>query len=214
MKECVLDQARFHAALDHLGARDPALAALRERHGTPLLWPRPPGFASLLRIVIEQQVSLASARAVFHRLQTLTGSLTPRGLLALTPEQLRASGLSRQKAAYCVELAQAVTERRLDLDAVAGLPDEAARTALLAVKGIGRWTADVYLLMALRRADVWPAGDLGLAVAVQELRRLPTRPGPSELEALGAPWRPWRGAAAWLLWHGYLRNRGLAAPGQ
>jgi DNA-3-methyladenine glycosylase II len=163
----------------------------------------------LVHIILEQQVSLASARAAFQKLQEAAGTLTPGKFLKFEPEELKRIGFSRQKAAYCRELAQVILNHELDLDNLSQLDDYSARSVLLKVKGIGPWTADIYLLMVLLRPDSWPSGDLALAVAVQELKNFHSRPAPEELERISHPWQPWRAVAARLLWFSYLRKRGL-----
>ena len=192
-----------------LAARDADLAALLHRWGPPPLWAREPGFPALILIILEQQVSLASARAAFNRLLAYATPLTPARFLQLDDETLRTVGFSRQKMAYARHLAQAIAGGEFDLDGLATLPDEAARAALMARKGIGPWTADVYLLMCLGRPDSWPVGDLGLLVAVQTVKRLARRPTAVEMVEIAEPWRPWRAVAARLLWHHYLSERGL-----
>ncbi len=194
----------FGRALAELGRWDPDIEAVVAAHGPPPMWAREPGFATLVHIVLEQQVSLASAKAAFDRLLAAVGTLTPAALLELDAGTLRRIGFSRQKTRYCRNVADAITEGGLDLDGLERLPDDQARTALVAITGIGRWTADIYLLMALRRPDVWPAGDLALAIAAQRVKGLSSRPSPPELEALGEPWKPWRAVAARVLWHHYL----------
>ncbi len=196
--------------LQWLAQVDPDLAGVLARLGPPPLWARPPGFPTLIHIILEQQVSLASARAAFERLLQARSPLTPEGFLTLDGETLRRIGFSRQKSAYCRGLAEQIILGKLDLEALEGLEDEAARERLVQVKGIGAWTADIYLLMALQRPDIWPSGDLALASAVQVVKRLPGRPNPAELEEIGRAWRPWRAAAARLLWHHYLSERGMS----
>jgi DNA-3-methyladenine glycosylase II len=168
------------------------------------MWEREPGFPTLVHIILEQQVSLASARAAFERLRAAASPLTPESLLSFDDVTLKRIGFSRQKAGYARGLATALLEGRVDLTAIAGMHDSAAHAALIGIKGIGPWSADIYLLMALRRPDIWPAGDLALAVAAQRLKRLPSLPAPAELAELGEAWRPWRAVAARLLWHYYL----------
>ncbi len=165
---------------------------------------REPGFATLIEIILGQQVSLASARATFDRLRAAASPLTPDRFRKLTDTKLRRIGFSRQKTAYGRELAQAILDGRLDLDAVGTMDDDEARATLTQIKGIGRWTADIYLLLVLRRPDVWPIADLALAVAAQRLKRLATCPSPAQLDRIGAAWKPWRSVAARLLWHDYL----------
>jgi DNA-3-methyladenine glycosylase II len=195
----------FGRAVSALIARDGDLAAIVSRHGRPRFWRRAPGFPTLVLTILEQQVSLASARAAYERvLDRVGGRLDPARLLGLSDEALRAAGCSRQKARYCRALAAAVECGDLPLDELDGLPDEEARARLQAVVGIGRWTADVYLLSALRRPDVWPAGDLALVVALQRVKGLPERPTSAAMTRAGEDWRPWRSVAARLLWHEYL----------
>jgi DNA-3-methyladenine glycosylase II len=197
----------LQAGVLHLAAVDPDLALIVRRHGHPPLWARPPGFATLTFIILEQQVSLASARAAFERLLAATGDLTPERFLRLDDGELLTIGFSRQKARYVRGLAIALVQDDLDLVAVDRLDDDAARDALTALPGIGPWTADIYLLLALGRPDVWPVGDLALVSAVAEVKRLAERPNADSLLALAEPWRPWRSVAARLFWHDYLSRR-------
>ena len=199
-----LDRERLAGAVEELARRDPDLAEVSGRFGVPPLWARRPGFSALVRIILEQQVSLASARAAFDRLRGAVDRLTPRGFLELDAATLRRVGFSRQKAAYCRALAAEIVEGRLRLAELARLGDEAAHERLTRLKGVGPWTADIYLLMALCRPDVWPRGDLALAKAAQRVKRLPSLPDGEELQAIAAAWRPWRAVAARLLWHDYL----------
>jgi DNA-3-methyladenine glycosylase II len=196
------------AAVEQLAAHDADLAGIVARHGPPPLWDREPGFPTLLHIVLEQQVSLASARAAFDRLRRAADPLTPAGFLALTDAELLAIGFSRQKARYGRALAEAIESGALDLDALSGLDDESVHRELQAIPGIGPWTSTIYLLMVLGRPDVWPAGDMALAAAVAEVKGLGHRPDSAEMTELGAAWRPWRSVAARLFWHDYLARRG------
>lgn len=199
-----LDETGYRKALSELAARDADLGRVYEILGPPPMWNREPGFATLVHIILEQQVSLASARACLNKLLAIVGELTPASLLALDDATLRAAGFSRQKTEYARILATALGSGALDLDEVAGMPDDEARECLMEIKGIGRWTADIYLLMALGRPDIWPAGDLALVVAAQRIKGFGARPTPEEFQRLGDPWRPWRSVAARLLWHHYL----------
>jgi DNA-3-methyladenine glycosylase II len=194
------------SAADTLTAQDPDLAGVIARFGYPPLWPREPGFPTLLKLILEQQVSLASAQAAYDRLLGVVGTLTPERLLALDDETLRAVGFSRQKARYARLLAEAVEIGSLDVDALPQLDDESVRTELQKITGIGPWTAEVYLLMALLRPDVWPRGDIALATAAQQVKGLPSRPSQTELHDLAEQWRPWRAVAARILWHQYLSS--------
>jgi DNA-3-methyladenine glycosylase II len=171
------------------------------------LWDRPAGFGTLVHIILEQQVSLASAQAAYDRLIVATDPLTPKRFLRLSDAELLAIGFSRQKARYGRALATALVDGSLDLDALADLDDEAAQQALEAIPGIGRWSSTIYLLMVLGRPDMWPVGDMALATAVGVAKGLPERPRPDELVVLGEAWRPWRSVAARLFWHDYLARR-------
>ena len=202
-----LDRALLRRAVAELAARDPDLAAVRRSFGVPPLWARRPGFSALVRIILEQQVSLASARAAFERLRGAVDRLTPRAFLELDAATLRRVGFSRQKAGYCRALAEEIVGGRLRLADLARMDDESAHERLTRLPGVGRWTADIYLLMALGRPDVWPRGDLALARAAQRVKGLPRRPDDDELAAMAEAWRPWRAAAARLLWHDYLSRR-------
>ncbi len=203
-----LSEEFFAQAVGELAQRDPDLARIVEKYGAPPLWVREPGFPTLVYIILEQQVSLASARALYQRLQEAVRAFTPARFLKLTEAEMRQLGFSRQKAHYTRLLADAIRRRQFDLRALHELHDDHAREKLIALKGIGRWTADIYLLSALRRPDIWPVGDLALATAVQEVKRLRLRPSPEKLEKMSAPWRPWRAVAARLFWHAYLSKRG------
>jgi len=205
----MLNKEVFSQGVRLLTDRDERLAEVVQNYGQPTLWVREPGFPTLVYIILEQQVSLASAKAAFDRLQAAVKPLTPRGFLKLNDAELLRIGFSRQKTLYTRLLAESLARRHFDLRYLHDLPDDSAHKMLVAFKGIGRWTADIYLLSALRRPDIWPTGDLALATAVQEVKRLRKRPSPEKLEALSAPWRPWRAVAARLFWHAYLCKRGL-----
>lgn len=196
----------FNRGLMVLASVDSDLANILETLGTPPIWVREAGFSSLLRIILEQQVSLASAKAVFNRLCAAVVTLTPENFLTLDDVQLREIGFSRQKSLYCRGLAEAITSGQLDLNQLDKMDETAIRTELKRLKGIGDWTVDIYLLMALQRPDVFPKGDLALIIATQQIKKLTTRPTPVQLEAIAQNWRPWRAVAARLLWHYYLNN--------
>ena len=203
-----MDDRRFARTVAELTAHDRNLAALVAAHGIPPLWLRPPGFASLVLFILEQQVSLASAAAAYGKVLDRLGAMEPQALVATTPEELRADGVSRQKDRYLRSLASAVVAGELDLAALDALPDDEVRRALTALPGIGRWTADVYLLACLGRPDLWPVGDRALQVAAAEALGLEVVPDQAALELLGERWRPHRSTAARRLWHGYLVRRG------
>ena len=211
-----LTEADLPAAVDVLAARDPSLATIAARFGVPPLWAREPGFPTLVHLILEQQVSLGSAKAAFDRLVVATGRPTPVAFLALDDAELLAIGFSRQKARYARALATAVISGDLDLDALANLDDHEVDRRLMALPGIGPWTATIYRLMVLLRPDAWPAGDIALAQAVAETRGLDARPTPDELRVIAEAWRPWRAVAARMLWHHYLSLRAerKVAPGR
>jgi DNA-3-methyladenine glycosylase II len=201
------EAARLHQQALQLAQRDPALQGILERYGLPPYWQRPSGFAGLLRIILEQQVSLASAKAAYDRLVLLLPELTPEAFLSLSDDALRQAGFSRQKTAYSRILAAAILNGDLDLDALTLQDDETVRAALIRLKGIGHWTVDVYLLLALRRPDVWPVQDLGLIGGVQRAYGLNAPPSREELLALGERFRPYRSTATRLFWHRYLSGK-------
>jgi len=186
--------------------RDAAMARAFRIAGRPVSRVRPPGFASLLRIIVNQQVSQHAGQAIWRRLEDGLGEVSPESILGSPALRLCGFGLSRAKARYARALAGMIVNGELDLDRLRRLDDDAARAELTRVPGIGRWTADIYLMFALGRPDVWPSGDLALAVAAGRLLGRKRRPTPKQLEAIGNAWRPWRTAAALMLWHFYRRR--------
>jgi DNA-3-methyladenine glycosylase II len=202
-----LTQRRLNAAARRLAARDPDLAAILRSRGTPPLWDRPAGFASLVRIILEQQVSLASARALEARLVSVLGPHTPEAFLGRGERGLRRLGLTRQKARYCCGLARAVRWRDIDLEGLASLDDETVAETLTRLDGVGPWTAQIYLLMVLLRPDVWPRGDLALVAALQEVKGMRRAPSVRRAAAIAETWRPYRSVAARMLWQEYLARR-------
>ena len=207
-----LDEASLARGVRALSKVDEDLARVARAYGTPPMWEREPGFPALVLTILEQQVSLASARVAFERLLARAPRLTPRTFLALDDAALRAAGFSRQKALYCRLAARSIIEGHLDLDALERLEDDAARATLVALKGVGPWTAEIYLLRCLGRPDAWPSGDLALQLAAREVKRLDARPTPAELDALAERWRPLRAVAARILWSHYLNRAGRNAP--
>jgi DNA-3-methyladenine glycosylase II len=205
-----LNEENLAAACQQLIAADRDLAFIFLTYGTPPLWRREASFATLVHIILEQQVSLASALSAFNRLREKVGEITPENVLRLTDEELKACYFSRQKTVYARELAQAVSRGTLDLTALELLPDAEVRTELKKIKGIGDWTADIYLLMALRRADVMPKGDLALHVAYKKLKNRALAPSSDDFQRIAEKWKPFRAVAARLLWHFYLSARKAA----
>lgn len=192
---------------DALAAADPLFAIVVKKYGPPPLWDRPAGFVTLLNIILEQQVSLASAKACFDKLEAWLGDVTPRGLLALTDAELKTIGFSRQKTAYARHLAEAVLAGTVDLDRLTHLPDAEVKAELIKLKGVGEWTSDIYLLMAMLRPDVMPRGDIALHEAYRRLSGGDRRPASDEFVAMAVKWAPYRSVAARLLWHYYLSER-------
>ncbi|MEO7971488.1 MAG: DNA-3-methyladenine glycosylase 2 family protein [bacterium] len=190
-----------------LAGRDKNLGAILKQHGPPPLWARKPGFATLVQIILEQQVSLASAASLFARLNKSVIPFQPAQMLLLGEPHLKSLGLTRQKTAYCLHLSQLLNEKHLNLSQLSRGSDEDAKARLMEVKGIGSWSADIYLLLALRRPDIWPASDLALAIAAKQLMELKVRPGPDELNKISERWRPFRSVAARMLWQYYLAER-------
>lgn len=202
-----LSRRSLLAGVRTLAATDPAIAASVERFGPPPLWAREPSFATLVHLILEQQVSLASALAAFERLRLETGDVTPATFLRLDDVTLRQIGFSRRKTGYVRHLALSLSDG-FDLAALQRLPDDDVRRELMGLRGIGRWTADVYLTMCLLRPDVWPHGDQALATGAMELLGLADRPAFEELPAIAERWRPLRAVAARIVWHHYLGLRG------
>jgi len=203
-----LNRASLLAGVHELAARDKRLARIVDEYGPPPLWARPRGFPTLARIILEQQVSLASAAALYAKLDLqLAGEVTPARVLEAGESALLSLGFTRQKARYVVGLALQLESGAVSLERVSRMPDAQASQALVQIPGIGPWTAGVYLLMALRRPDVWPPGDLGLHKSMAELRGLRAVPTSDQAAAFAMRWRPWRAVAARLLWHSYLSRR-------
>ncbi len=206
-----LDEMTLRSRSEWLAKRDEALARVLINYGYPPLWNREPSFATLVHIILEQQVSLASANATFRRLQQQVSLLTPEAFLQLSDETLRAVGFSRQKMAYARHLAESILREELHLPSLAHLPDEGVRKALKRIRGIGDWTADIYLSECLLRPDILPRGDIAMQEAFRVLKDLPYRPAHVELEEKTIHWRPWRSVGTRMLWHFYLCERGRQA---
>lgn len=212
----VLNEQKLIAACEKLAGADVDLAFIYRTYGAPPLWKREAGFATLVHIILEQQVSVASALAAFNKLKEKLGAVTPENVLLLSDEELKAAYFSRQKTVYARELARAVVGKQLNLQRLEDLPDADVKSELKKIKGVGDWTADIYLLMALLRPDVMPRGDLALHVAWQRLKRLENRLSADEFLRIAERWQPFRAVAARLLWHFYLSDnsfrRGAAKP--
>jgi len=207
-----LDSAGLLRGVEVLAAKDPDLAAISKQFGPPPLWDRPAGFPALIRIILEQQVSLASAEAAYKRLIKAANPLIPGRFLEFSDTKLKAIGFSRQKAGYGRVLAQALLQGDLNLVQLETMDNSAVITELTKLKGIGVWTADIYLLMVLLRPDVWPRGDIALAVSMQRVKGLQERPDNERMAAISKAWKPWRSVAARLLWHFYLSEKRARTP--
>ncbi|WP_300598967.1 DNA-3-methyladenine glycosylase 2 family protein [Niabella sp.] len=194
----------FKRICNQLAQKDAHLAGVLATYGHPPMWTRPNSFESLVHIILEQQVSLASALAALKKLQEYTGHISPETILTLSDETLRACYVSRQKAGYIRGLAAAITSRTIDLNAMHQLPDAVIREKLTALKGIGNWTVDVYLMFVLQRADIFPSGDLAAVNALKRLKALDKDTPKEALLAIAASWAPHRTVATMILWHHYL----------
>lgn len=190
-----------------LAEKDDDLHVIIKKHGYPPFWTRPNKFSSLILIILEQQVSLASAKAAFLKLAAYTGGITPRKLLALSDAELRTCYFSRQKTIYARELATAITSRSLQLSKLDTMNDEEIRKQLKKIKGIGDWTVDIYLLFVLHRRDVFPVGDLAMVKALKEIKGLPKNSSKETLLEIAERWKPYRSLATCLLWHYYLKQQ-------
>lgn len=204
MQHRQLDEQGVKRAARILARRDPDFALIFKSYGPPPLWARTPNFSTLIQIILEQQVSLASAASIYRRMRQHIVPFNAARMIELGDGHLKSLGLTRQKTAYCLHLSQCITDKSLSLTRLKRMPDDDVRQALMNVKGLGSWSADVFLLMALLRPDVWPGSDLALATAVKNLKKLETRPTPLELIAMAEAWRPYRSVAARMLWQYYL----------
>ena len=198
---------RFITNIEQLTKRDRDLVQIISDYGYPDPWRRKPGFATLIRIILEQQVSYASATATFKRLNEAVEDLSPVSFLTLDDDKLKRIGFSRQKTRYGRILAQTIIDGSLNLAELSKLDDSEIRQQLTAIKGIGDWTVDIYLMMALQRQDVFPSKDLAVAIAVKEIKGIATRPKAAELEEIAEVWQPYRAIATKILWHYYLNRK-------
>ena len=201
-----IDETNLPKLARKLARQDEHLKIVLDKHGPPPLWAREPGFATLLQIILEQQVSLASAKACYNKLEKRVGKITPSNVLKSTDQHLKSDGFSRQKTAYARHLAEALVNKHIDLDVLHTLRDDDVRTELTKLKGIGQWTSDIYLLMVLGRPDVMPKGDIALHSAWHKLSGGP-KPHADEFLEIAERWRPYRSVAARMLWHFYLSER-------
>ena len=198
----------FSRAVHLLANRDRDLNVIVSNYGIPPFWRRNQGFPTLISIILEQQVSLASAKAAYNKLLKAVSPLTPENFIHLTDLNLKTIGFSRQKAQYGRILADSILQGNLDLSRLQRLDDSEAKEKLMSIKGIGSWTADIYMLLAMRRPDIWPSGDMAIALAVQRIKKMPAKPSVPELSEISLRWQPWRAVAARMLWHFYLNGNG------
>lgn len=203
----ILTLRTMQGDLRALARTDPQVAAALERYGYPELRRRPPGFETLLRAIVYQQISIHAAAAIWKRIEAAVVPLTAEAYCAIGDDVIRACGFSRQKLLYARSLAELVASGEVPLAALDQMDDEEAIQQLVKIKGIGRWTAEIYLMFALGRRDMFPADDLGLVVGMQRLKGLRRRPDRKRMLKLGEPWRPRRSAAAHLLWHYFHKTQ-------
>lgn len=194
---------------DSLADRDVDLKAIIESYGYPPYWKRALHFETLVQIILEQQVSLASAKTAFLKLKKKIGKLTPQKILTVSDEDFRAAYFSRQKTAYTRNLAQAIIKDEINLRSLQYENDEVVRTALMKIKGIGNWTADVFLMMVLSRINVFPFGDVALVNSLKHIKQLSKETTKAEMELVVAQWEPYKTIAAFLLWWAYIQRKGI-----
>jgi len=205
----ILDENEFKQLCDVCTRREPKLEGVIREFDYPPFWHREPSFATLVLTILEQQVSLASAKAAFVRLQEKIGEITPENILRLSDDELRACYFSRQKTAYTQLLAHEIADGRLDLQELNKLPEENIRERLLHLKGIGHWTVDMYVLMSLHFSDIFPPGDLATIKAVYELKLVPAEASKEEIIRYMEKFAPYRSVATYILWHSYIQRRKL-----
>jgi DNA-3-methyladenine glycosylase II len=199
-------QSNYHAICDELALTDPDLALIIKTYGYPPFWSRPNTFETLVHIILEQQVSLASALSALNKLKERIQEITPARILLLTDEEMKACYCSRQKTGYIKYLAEAILSGQINLLELEELPDDVVRAKLTALKGIGNWTADVYLMFVLQHPDVFPIGDLAAVNALKRVKSVNADAIKEELIAIAATWQPYRTIATMILWHYYLSS--------
>lgn len=207
------DATNFYLFCDKLSRKDKELKAIIRQYGYPPMWTRPATFQTLILTILEQQVSLAAAYAAFKKLKEKTGYVTPAKILLLTDAELRACYFSRQKIIYAKELAGSIQTKKLILKNLTDKPEDEIRQELKKIKGIGDWTADVYLMHALQRTDLFPLGDIALVNSLKEVKQLHPHTSKEDMLKIAEPWRPYRTIAAMILWHAYIQKRGIKLRG-
>ena len=207
--DLTFDGQNFHSICNKLAKKDRHLYSIIKQFGYPPVWTRRANFQTLIHIILEQQVSLASAKAALNKLKEKIGTVTPGKLLALSDEELKSCYFSRQKTVYARCLGNALVSKQIILRTFSNLDDAEIRRQLKTIKGIGDWTVDVYLLFALQRADIFPLGDLAMVNALKEVKQLPKETKQEEILNLAERWRPYRSIATMLFWHHYIQKRGI-----
>lgn len=202
------DETSFYLLCDHLAKQDAHIAAILKEYGYPPVWSRKASFETLIHIILEQQVSLASAKAALVKLKEKIGTVTPKKLLGLSDAELKACYFSRQKTSYARALATAIENGELSLKKLQHLPDDEIREALTKIKGIGNWTVDVFLMMVLHRTDLFPTGDIALMNSVRHVKTI-SNATREEILALAEAWRPNRTVAAFVFWHAYIKRKNI-----
>ena len=203
------NESNFQVLCNKLARQDKELKAIIKTHGHPPMWTRPATFQSLILFILEQQVSLAAAYAAFKKLKEKIGAVTPPKILSMTDKDMRACYFSRQKIVYARELANAIQSKELQLKKLTFATNDEVRLELKKIKGIGDWTADVYLMHALQRTDLFPLGDIALVNSLKETKQLHKHISKEEMLAIAEPWRPYRTIAAMILWHAYIKKRNI-----
>lgn len=201
--------SNYSQLCEELAKKERIFKTILSRHGYPPLWKRPVSYGTLVHIILEQQVSLASARAALNKLKEKIGVITPAKVLALTDAELKACYFSRQKTIYARELAIAIQSKKIELKKLIKFHDDDIRFSLKQVKGIGDWTADVFMLFALQRTDIFPIGDLAMVNALKDVMALPAKTSKEDILSIAESWRPYRSIAATLLWHHYIETRNI-----
>lgn len=201
------NKENFHQLCDHLANKDKHLKKILQQHSYPPMWKRKPNFETLIHIILEQQVSLASAKAALNKLKEKIKTITPKKLLTLTDAEMKACYFSRQKIIYARHLASSMMNGELSIKKITILHDDEIRNELKKIKGIGDWTVDVFLLMALQRADIFPVGDLAMMNSLKKSKQLPHHITKEEILKLSESWKPHRSIASMIFWHAYIEER-------
>lgn len=209
MLTSIFSEADLANVCDRLARKDPHIKEIIKQHGYPPFWSRKPSFETLIHIILEQQVSLASAKAALVKLKEKIGAVTPKKLLLLSDEELKACYFSRQKIVYARSLANAIESGEISIKKLQHLSDEEVRSSLTQIKGIGNWTVDVFLMMVLHRTDLFPTGDIALMNSVRHIKQLPSHTTKEKILELAETWRPNRTVAAFLFWHAYIKRKNI-----